>query len=36
VLKNGRKIGERLTERTNRDEIVRMMITGVDDAAEAA
>jgi ABC-type sugar transport system ATPase subunit len=36
VLKNGRKIGERLTARTNRDEIVRMMITGVDDAAEAA
>jgi ABC-type sugar transport system ATPase subunit len=36
VLKNGRKVGERLTERTNRDEIVRMMITGVDDAAEAA
>jgi D-xylose transport system ATP-binding protein len=35
VLKNGRKIGERLTARTNRDEIVRMMITGVD-AAEAA
>jgi ABC-type sugar transport system ATPase subunit len=35
VLKNGRKIGERLTAKTNRDEIVRMMITGVD-AAEAA
>ena len=35
VLKNGRKIGERLTARTDRDEIVRMMITGVD-AAEAA
>jgi ABC-type sugar transport system ATPase subunit len=35
VLKNGRKIGERLTNQTNRDEIVRMMITGVD-AAEAA
>jgi ABC-type sugar transport system ATPase subunit len=35
VLKNGRKIGERLTAKTNRDEIVRMMITGVD-VAEAA
>jgi ABC-type sugar transport system ATPase subunit len=35
VLKNGRKIGERLTSETNRDEVVRMMITGVD-AAEAA
>ena len=36
VLKNGRKVGERLTARTDRDEIVRMMITGVDAAAEAA
>jgi ABC-type sugar transport system ATPase subunit len=36
VLKNGRKIGERLTARTDRDEIVRMMITGVDAPAEAA
>ena len=35
VLKNGRKVGERLTAGTSRDEIVRMMITGVD-AAEAA
>jgi D-xylose transport system ATP-binding protein len=35
VLKNGRKVGERLTAATSRDEIVRMMITGVD-AAEAA
>ena len=36
VLKNGRKIGERLTARTDRDEIVRMMITGIDAPAEAA
>ena len=36
VLKNGRKVGERLTARTDRDEIVRMMITGVDAPAEAA
>jgi len=36
VLKNGRKIGERLTAGTDRDEIVRMMITGVDAPAEAA
>ena len=36
VLKNGRKVGERLTAQTDRDEIVRMMITGVDAPAEAA
>jgi ABC-type sugar transport system ATPase subunit len=36
VLKNGRKVGERLIARTDRDEIVRMMITGVDAPAEAA
>jgi ABC-type sugar transport system ATPase subunit len=35
VMKNGRKVGERIAAQTNRDEIVRMMITG-RDSAEAA
>ncbi len=35
VLKNGRRVGERLTAETDRDEIVRMMITGVDERAGA-
>ncbi len=33
VLKNGRRVGERLAGQTDRDEIVRMMITGSDERA---
>ncbi|MEZ5669759.1 MAG: ATP-binding cassette domain-containing protein [Alphaproteobacteria bacterium] len=33
VLKNGRRVGERLAGETDRDEVVRMMITGVDERA---
>jgi D-xylose transport system ATP-binding protein len=36
VLKNGRRVGERATADTDRDEIVRMMITGRDERAALA
>lgn len=33
VLKNGRRVGERLSGDTDRDEVVKMMITGSDERA---